>query len=79
MQGRMRAKTGGIPIPPTQTQARQDALLPARGMLRILASRERRRWAAYRSPLRECGARGPLNELNLIAVRRIDEDKTTAG
>jgi hypothetical protein len=44
MQGRMRAKTGGIPIPPTQTRARQDALLPARGMLRILASRERRRW-----------------------------------
>jgi hypothetical protein len=44
MQGRRRAKTGGIPIPPTQTQVRQDALLPARGMLRILASRERRRW-----------------------------------
>ena len=43
MQGRRRAKTEGIPTPPTPPQGRQDALLPV-GYVEDCFERERRRW-----------------------------------
>ena len=66
MQGRRRETTSAPRGAPSR-RLRWDCFEPR--MLQM---------AAYRSPLRERGAWRPLNQFNLIAIRRIDEDEATA-